>query len=79
MTDDLSREAMTMVERDGGAHQRIMPHEQSDYTLYTLNLTIPVLLLISRVLRVARLVILSALICNFDQCAKRNRAPTLKW
>jgi ammonium transporter, Amt family len=27
MTDDLSGEAMAMIERDGGAHQRSMPHE----------------------------------------------------
>jgi hypothetical protein len=27
MTDDLGRESMTMVRRDGGAHQSSMPHE----------------------------------------------------
>jgi hypothetical protein len=27
MTDNHVREAMTMIERDGGVHQRIMPQE----------------------------------------------------
>jgi hypothetical protein len=30
MTDDLRREAVTMVKRNGGAHQCSMPHEQFD-------------------------------------------------
>jgi hypothetical protein len=29
-TDDLGREAMAMVRRDGGAHQSRMPQEASD-------------------------------------------------
>src|SRR6266404_1296079 len=37
MTDDLGGEAMTMIERDGGAHPWSMPHERSS----TVNLTIP--------------------------------------
>jgi hypothetical protein len=28
---DLGREAMTMIERDRGAHQWSMPHEKPDY------------------------------------------------
>jgi hypothetical protein len=31
MTDNLGGEAMTMIERDGAAHQWSMPQEQSDY------------------------------------------------
>ncbi len=31
MIDNLGKEAMTMIERDGSAHQWIMPHEQPDY------------------------------------------------
>jgi len=38
MTDDLGGEAMTMI--GGDPHQRIMPHEQSDY-IFAFNLTIP--------------------------------------
>ena len=33
MTDDLGREAMTMIKRVGCAHQCSMPHEQSDLIL----------------------------------------------
>src|SRR5262245_55251278 len=41
MTDDLGREAMTMVRRDGGAHQSSMPHENLRLHVPAVNLTIP--------------------------------------
>src|SRR5260370_38764367 len=44
MTDDLGAEAMTIVDRNGGTHQRIMLHELPDYIFHrysTVNLTIP--------------------------------------
>ena len=44
MTDDLGGEAMTIIERNGGTHQRIMLHELPDYIFHrysTVNLTIP--------------------------------------
>ena len=41
MADDLGGEAMTMIERDGGAHHWNMPQEQSDYISPTFNLTVP--------------------------------------
>src|SRR5258708_40316897 len=40
MTNDLGREAMTIIERDRRAHRWIMPHEQRDHT-FRLNLTMP--------------------------------------
>jgi len=37
MADNLGGEVMTMVERDGGAHQWSLPQEQSDYILRRLT------------------------------------------